>query len=734
MPKFTTPAGTTQRYIAALDRNVPDSIPGTKKVYADRDAFLQGVDGERACIAMGLPVWYDGIDLQVLAEPAAVKRLWSLSTSAGSPAANAAASHGRTVVIAFKEFTLASDDNRVHATSGVPGSGVGDNGDLALDEASGVVYRKAAGSWAQEAAFGGGASGGGVEQVAYSTTIPLDGNKVMPRTQIAGAVALIIGAKTPGGQCRIPLLSNGANTPTLAGAAEWNTSTGYDNTTGGLLNVLDVWTDDGVNVAISWSQPVVNTGADVVAPTITGRAVANAAPTVVVVTFSEAMDTGFVPASSAFAVSGHTVSSVAFASSTVLNVTVSSAFVSGEAARTLSYTQPGTNNLRDAAGNLLANVSGAAITNNVLPSDVTAPTLSTAVVNGANLVLTYNEALTTSPLPATSAFSVSGAAGGGAQTPSAVAISGSAVTLTLTTEAEAGDTITASYTVPGSNPVRDLAGNSAAALVGQAVTNSTPAGLQAQTTAYMGKVSADGGAVSNTVRDAIDAFFVWFNTNSMGSVITEISCPFGDVVAAKVPLLSASSRRDVWEGGLSYAEATGWTTDGTGYVRTGVNPATTGFAAAYLRTDITSEATSRALFGSIGNSNTYNLRANANGNGAITSGAYQGAWGQASTPFANGTGGVQKGLWAIVGGTSPLVTIYKNGVQTATTSSSATRAASGVEFWVFANNNNGVIASPLANGQSIGYWAYGGIASEAQLADFYAQMQTLLTAVGRNVS
>ncbi|RCW73804.1 SGNH/GDSL hydrolase family protein [Pseudorhodoferax soli] len=158
MPKFTTPTGSTQRYISALDRAQGDSVPGTKKVYADRAAFLQGLADERACIAMGLPVWYDGIDLQVLAEPAAVKRLWTLSTTAGSAAANAAASHGRTAVIAFKKFTLASDDNRVHASTGAPASGMGDNGDLCLDETAGVVYLKTGGAWGQVASLGGGAA------------------------------------------------------------------------------------------------------------------------------------------------------------------------------------------------------------------------------------------------------------------------------------------------------------------------------------------------------------------------------------------------------------------------------------------------------------------------------------------------------------------------------------------------------------------------------------------------
>ena len=105
------------------------------------------------------------------------------------------------------------------------------------------------------------------------------------------------------------------------------------------------------------------------------------------------------------------------------------------------------------------------------PSDVIAPALVSAAVDGSSLVLTYDEALAT-PAPAASAFSVAGATAS-AQTPSAAVVAGATVTLTLPTAAAYGQTITVSYTVPGTNPIRDAAGNASAAIASQAVANST---------------------------------------------------------------------------------------------------------------------------------------------------------------------------------------------------------------------------------------------------------------------
>ena len=94
-------------------------------------------------------------------------------------------------------------------------------------------------------------------------------------------------------------------------------------------------------------------------------------------------------------------------------------------------------------------------------ADTTAPSLSTATVDGTSLVLTYNEALDAGSEPATSAYSVSVAGGTGAA-PSSVDVTGKKVTLTLGTAVTAGQSVTVTYTVPSSNPVQDTSENDAA--------------------------------------------------------------------------------------------------------------------------------------------------------------------------------------------------------------------------------------------------------------------------------
>lgn len=108
------------------------------------------------------------------------------------------------------------------------------------------------------------------------------------------------------------------------------------------------------------------------------------------------------------------------------------------------------------------------------PLDLTPPNLTSAAVNGAALTLGYNEPLDSGSLPASSAYAV--LVNAGARSVNAVAVSGSTVTLTLSSPVTSGQTVTLSYTVPATNPVQDVAGNDAAALSGQAVTNNTPGG------------------------------------------------------------------------------------------------------------------------------------------------------------------------------------------------------------------------------------------------------------------
>ena len=101
------------------------------------------------------------------------------------------------------------------------------------------------------------------------------------------------------------------------------------------------------------------------------------------------------------------------------------------------------------------------------------PSLLSAAVDGASLTLTYMESLDGGSRPATGDFTVE--VDGAGRSVTGVSVSGSVVTLTLSTAVEHGDTgIRVSYT-PGTNPIQDAVGNDARGLSNQAVTNTTGA-------------------------------------------------------------------------------------------------------------------------------------------------------------------------------------------------------------------------------------------------------------------
>ena len=129
------------------------------------------------------------------------------------------------------------------------------------------------------------------------------------------------------------------------------------------------------------------------------------------------------------------------------------------------------------------------------PTETTPPELSSASVDGAELTLTFDEALNTDETPDTSAFAVTVAGGGrGVQ---AVAVSGSAVTLTLATAVVAGDAVTVDYTAPAGESesrLQDLVGNAADSFSGQSVTNDTQAAVQLTASTHDVPASHDGSS------------------------------------------------------------------------------------------------------------------------------------------------------------------------------------------------------------------------------------------------
>ena len=101
------------------------------------------------------------------------------------------------------------------------------------------------------------------------------------------------------------------------------------------------------------------------------------------------------------------------------------------------------------------------------------PVFVSAAVDGSSLTLTYGETLDGGSRPAPGDFTVE--VDGAGRSVTEVSVSGSVVTLALSTAVEHGDTgIRVSYT-PGSNPIQDAVGNDARGLSNQAVTNTTGA-------------------------------------------------------------------------------------------------------------------------------------------------------------------------------------------------------------------------------------------------------------------
>jgi uncharacterized repeat protein (TIGR02059 family) len=256
------------------------------------------------------------------------------------------------------------------------------------------------------------------------------------------------------------------------------------------------------------TRTVTNAVVDATAPSFVSASTSSDG-TQITLTYSEALH-ATTAASSQFAVmvagSARAVSSVAVSGSTV-QLTLSSAITYSQSV-SVTYTDPTSGNdanaVQDLAGNDAASLTTTTVTNAVV--DSVAPTLqsSTTSTDGSKVTLTFSEALHATTAAA-GQFSVNVA--GVTQTPTAVAVSGSTVQLSLSTLITYGQSVTVSYSDPttsnDSAAVQDLAGNDAASITASAVTNAvvdaTPPSFVSATT------SSDGTQVILTYSEALNS-------------------------------------------------------------------------------------------------------------------------------------------------------------------------------------------------------------------------------------
>ena len=90
------------------------------------------------------------------------------------------------------------------------------------------------------------------------------------------------------------------------------------------------------------------------------------------------------------------------------------------------------------------------------PQETVPPSLSSAVVDGATLTVTFDEALDTNGGPDKTAFAVTVA--GNDRGVDTISVSGSIVTITLVTAVFAGDAVTVDYTAPTDQSTARLQG------------------------------------------------------------------------------------------------------------------------------------------------------------------------------------------------------------------------------------------------------------------------------------
>ena len=217
--------------------------------------------------------------------------------------------------------------------------------------------------------------------------------------------------------------------------------------TASVADVSRAAANDGKLLKAISGQAVTNTVAEVVqSAVIVGQTLT--------ITYTGALGTTQVPTNVDYLITLDDLtlnpSKITVSGSTVVLTISSLETVTAGHAVTVSYTSNNhdfSHHLQDADGRNIGDFEPLAVTNNT-PAEVVH-----AEVAGDSLVVTYNAPLDAMQVPATSAYSVT-VGSGTAAAPSAVAVDGSDLKLTLSSAVGATDAVKVTYAKPASNPLR----------------------------------------------------------------------------------------------------------------------------------------------------------------------------------------------------------------------------------------------------------------------------------------
>lgn len=306
------------------------------------------------------------------------------------------------------------------------------------------------------------------QALAFSTSVKFDHyiTKYEDRV-ISGPLTFTpnpTGAKA-GSEAVLRLIADGVNLPVFQGFSETNGSAQYDNRSG-ILNVVNCYYD-GTEYWYSVFQRLsgqTTAPVDTTAPTLSSVSIDSASPGVVVLTYSETLNTTAPPAASAYVFSGGaTAQSVAFANGNQIRVTFTPVLGAGSS-RTVAYVVPGTNPVRDPSNNPAAAFAAQTFSLPANPpADTTPPTLVSVAFDAAESAgrvrLIYSESLNTTTTPPNTAYTISDSS----TVQSISFVNGNEILVNFTPDLAEGESRTVAYAVPGTSPVRDPTGNPAPA-------------------------------------------------------------------------------------------------------------------------------------------------------------------------------------------------------------------------------------------------------------------------------